>query len=104
MKKNTTLWLLTVLLTGTLALSGCNKVGSDDDDDDDAIGSSRQLSRIEVLPPTATKGEGATQQFAASAIYDNGDIESLNSGVAWTSSAPAVASINANGLASALSP
>ncbi|HXG27869.1 MAG TPA: Ig-like domain-containing protein [Nevskiales bacterium] len=84
-------------------LAACG--GSSDDDDRSGGGgggSTRRLTGIEVVPPAATRGVGETQQFAATAVYDNGDRQALNSGVAWTSSAPAVASIDANGLATAL--
>jgi hypothetical protein len=46
---------------------------------------------------------GISEQYTASAIYSDGSIENLASGVTWSSSNPAVASIDTNGVANTLS-
>lgn len=100
------------ILACALALTGCGGSSSNDDDDLANNGGgngnggggtpTRQLSRIDVIPPSASAGQGDTQQFAATAIYDNGETEALNSDVSWSSGTSSVASIDANGLATAL--
>lgn len=99
------------LRTGSLLLLALLVAcGGSSRDDDDAGGGrgggggggTRQLSSIDVVPPSATRGIGQTQQFAVTAVYDNGDQEPVNSGVTWESSNISVATIDANGLATAL--
>ena len=61
------------------------------------------LSSITVSPASSTVLAGATQQFTATGTYSNGSTQNISSQVNWTSSNPAVATINASGLASGTS-
>jgi uncharacterized protein YjdB len=61
------------------------------------------LSSIAVLPATPTIAQNTTEQFSAIGTFDDGSTHNLTAQVAWTSSAPAVASIGStNGLATGL--
>ena len=61
------------------------------------------ISSIVVTPDGLTLGIGIGQQYTATAIYSDGSVQDLVSGVTWSSSAPAVASISNSGLATTLS-
>ena len=65
-----------------------------------------QLTGIAIGPPDARITVGSTLQFAATALYSDGTKQVVSSGVAWSSSNPAVASISTAagslGLATAL--
>jgi Domain of unknown function (DUF4082)/Bacterial Ig-like domain (group 2) len=61
------------------------------------------LSSIAVTPASSTNLVGATQQFTATGTYSDGSKQNLTSQAAWTSSNTAVATINASGLATAVS-
>jgi uncharacterized protein YjdB len=63
----------------------------------------KTLATIAVSPANATIAAGATQQFAAKATYSDGSTADVTTSAAWVSSKPAVASISAAGLATALS-
>lgn len=56
------------------------------------------ISSIVVTPDGLTLGIGISQQYTATAIYSDGSTADLVSGVTWSSSASAVASINPAGL------
>jgi hypothetical protein len=89
-------------------LGGCGGGSSGGDDatsDGGSGGSTRQLSSVEVIPASASKAVGGMQQFTASAHYSDGSTQTPATGVSWSSSAPAVAGVDAaSGLATALSP
>ncbi len=57
------------------------------------------ISSIVVTPDGLTLGIGIGQQYTATAIYSDGSTQDLVSGVAWSSSALGVATINGSGLA-----
>lgn len=57
------------------------------------------VTSISVSPSTTSVAAGATQQFTANATYSNGTTGALTSGVTWTSSNTAVATISSAGLA-----
>jgi hypothetical protein len=61
------------------------------------------LASIAMTPAKPTILVGATQQFTATGTYSNGSTQNLTSQVTWTSSKTAVATINTNGLATAVS-
>jgi len=61
------------------------------------------LTSIAVTPASSTNLVGATQQFTATGTYSDGSKQNLTSQAAWTSSNTAVATINASGLATAVS-
>jgi len=53
---------------------------------------------IAVTPVGLTLGIGINQQFVATATYSDGSSDDLSSAVTWTSSTPAVATVNNSGL------
>ncbi len=57
------------------------------------------ITSISVSPATQTIAPGATQQFTAIATYSDGTTSALASGVTWTSSNTAAATVNSSGLA-----
>jgi trimeric autotransporter adhesin len=60
------------------------------------------ISAISVTPEGMTLPIGIGQQFTVTAIYSDGSTADLTSGVIWSSSATAVATIDNTGLASTL--
>jgi hypothetical protein len=62
------------------------------------------LASISITPATQSIVGGATQQYTAVGILQNGNTADLTSSVTWTSSNTAAATIDSSGLASALSP
>jgi hypothetical protein len=64
---------------------------------------SNGLISIAVTPASPSVGVGNTQQFAATGYFRGGSTQNLTAAVAWSSSAPGVATINAAGLASGVS-
>ncbi|MFZ0828415.1 MAG: Ig-like domain-containing protein, partial [Verrucomicrobiia bacterium] len=61
------------------------------------------LTQIAVTPANPIILIGAAQQFIASGNYSDGSTQNVSSQVTWISSQPAVASLNASGLASGIS-
>ena len=61
------------------------------------------LTSIAVTPANPTVLAGATQQFTATGTYSDGSKQNLTSLAAWGSSSTAVATVNASGLATAVS-
>ena len=61
------------------------------------------LTSIAVTPANPTIVTGATQQFTATGTYSDSSTQNITSQVSWNSSTPAVATINASGLASGVS-
>jgi hypothetical protein len=65
------------------------------------------LDSIQVTPAIQSLAVGQTAQFTAVGTYGNASrlsTRTLTSGVTWTSSAPAVATVNASGMATAVGP
>ena len=62
------------------------------------------LVRIDVTPGNTSLQLYATQQYAATGHYTDGSTADITSQVTWVSTVPAVAVINASGLAKAASP
>ena len=60
------------------------------------------ITSISVTPDDMTLAIGVGQQYTASAIYSDGSIQDLVTGVTWTSSDTSVATVDANGLATTL--
>ena len=60
------------------------------------------ISSISVTPDDMTLAIGVGQQYIASAIYSDGSIQDLVTGVTWTSSNTSVATVDSNGLATTL--
>jgi trimeric autotransporter adhesin len=67
-----------------------------------AIITAPAISAISVTPEGMTLPIGISQQFTATAIYSDGSTADLTSGVTWSSSSTAVATIDNTGLASTL--
>ncbi|MGO9124569.1 MAG: Ig-like domain-containing protein [Terriglobales bacterium] len=63
---------------------------------------SATLSSIAVNPPSPSVAAGATQQFTATGTFSDSSMQDLTTQVSWTSSAPLVATVNANGLAASI--
>lgn len=61
------------------------------------------LQTITVTPLTASVATGQTQQYMANGIFSDGSQTDITNSVTWISSAPNVATINANGLATGAS-
>lgn len=57
---------------------------------------------IAVTPASAAIPPGGNQQFTATATYSDSSTQNVTSQVAWSSSAPSVATVNAAGLATAV--
>jgi trimeric autotransporter adhesin len=64
--------------------------------------SSNLLTYISVTPADPSVPAGATKQFSAAGINSDGSNHDLAGNVTWSSSDPAVATINSSGLATAL--
>ena len=60
------------------------------------------LVSIAVTPMNPTIVKGATEQFTATGTLTDGTTEDLSTQVTWTSTAPAVATVSATGLAKSL--
>ncbi len=69
-----------------------------------SCGDDTRLLSISATPISANVPVGATQQFTAVGNYSDASTKDITTQITWSSSNPAVASINANGLATALSP
>ena len=67
-------------------------------------GNANGLISIAVTPANPSIVLGQTQQFTATGHFRGGRTQNLTSSVLWNSSAPGVATINAAGLASSVSP
>ena len=80
---------------GLTSFGACN--------DNDAPPPPSDVVTVTVLPPGATVVEGATQAFAATA-FDAAHQPIAGVSFTWTSTEPAVASVNASGLATGLTP
>jgi len=62
------------------------------------------LTQIGVTPANPTVAPGGTQQFTATGTYSDGSTQIITSQVTWMFSSPGVATINASGLASGVTP
>ncbi len=62
------------------------------------------LVSIALTPTSPTIAAGTQQQFTATGAYSDGSHQDLTSSASWSSTAPAVATINSAGLATGVSP
>jgi trimeric autotransporter adhesin len=62
-----------------------------------------QLASISVSPPDSSAAAGSAQQLTATGIYSDGSKQVISSSAIWKSSGIAIATINAAGMATALS-
>jgi hypothetical protein len=60
------------------------------------------LRAIQLIPNPATIVVGTSTQYTATGIYDNGMTEDITTSVTWSSSAPGIATINNQGIATGL--
>jgi trimeric autotransporter adhesin len=75
-----------------LGLAGCSNffIGNND------------LASFTISPLNTSIKPAATQQFSASGVFGDGSTRDITSSATWTSSNPAIATIDANGLATAV--
>jgi len=71
---------------------------------EEASGSAPTLNSIALSPANQTVGTGAFQSFTAAGTYSDGTTVNITAQTKWTSSDPAVASVNLRGLTTALNP
>ncbi|MGH8516728.1 MAG: Ig-like domain-containing protein, partial [Panacagrimonas sp.] len=64
--------------------------------------SNATLTSLDITPPTASIPAGMTQEFVATGTYSDGSTLDISSLVSWESSDADVATVDANGVASAL--
>lgn len=57
---------------------------------------------LQLTPTTASIAAGTTQQYSVNAVYSDGSIQPVTAGISWLSSAPSVAGIDTNGLATGI--
>ena len=60
------------------------------------------ITAISIAPDDLTLPLGVSEQYTASAIYSDGSVQDLVSGVTWSSSNATVASVDSNGVATTL--
>lgn len=94
-----------VLVASTLLL-GCAK---DTPSQHDALGVAEEaltaaIVSVAVTPPAATVRLKATQKLTAVATLADGKTKTLTTGVTWTSSQPAIASVGTTGIVKGLAP
>lgn len=62
------------------------------------------LTTITVTPATASVVAGSTRQFSAQGLYSDGSTLDVTSSATWTSNNTAVATVNASGLSTGMTP
>ncbi len=67
-----------------------------------AVSSAAALRSLSVNPENSSLSIGSTQQFKATGTYSDGTTQDFTSQTTWVSSNKAVATVNANGLATAV--
>lgn len=71
---------------------------------DAVVVTSAVLTDLRITPQESSIPDGTTQQYTATGIFTDGSNQDLTDQVTWSSSAPAVAMVNANGLATGQGP
>jgi hypothetical protein len=93
LKQYTKTILCSVGFIGAALLAGC---GGGDQGRDPVLGvPAATLISVAVTPDVASVAIGATQQFAATAVYSDGSARDVTADAAWTSGSPAVATMKA---------
>jgi hypothetical protein len=59
---------------------------------------------LQLTPAAGSIAAGTTQQYSVNMVYSDGSIQPVTAGLSWLSSAPAVAGIDSNGLATGIAP
>lgn len=70
---------------------------------DSLLGQNTSLIAVTITPPDNNLVPGTTHQFTATGILSNGSTQNLTTSATWESSNPAVATVNAAGLVTAVS-
>ena len=91
-------YLALTLILGLFSLSGCGDAGSGHWDEV-AGTSGATLTAIAVTPANSTLATGLTRQFTATGTYSDSTTQDLTAAVIWSSGTSAVATVNADGLA-----
>ena len=92
-KRYTKILFCSAGLLGAALVAGC---GGGDQGRDLILGlPGASLVSIAVTPATANIALGTSQQFVATAVYSDGSAQDVSAKSAWTSAAPAVASVTA---------
>lgn len=95
LKRYTKILFCSAGLLGAALVAGCG--GGGDQGRDPILGlPAATLVNIAVTPATATIATGATQQLVATAVYSDGSAQDVSTKAAWTSAAPAVATVTAS--------
>jgi hypothetical protein len=64
----------------------------------------KSLTTITIAPSSPSLQIGATQQFTATGVYNDGSTANITSSLSWSSSTPAVATVNPAGIATTVAP
>jgi uncharacterized protein YjdB len=59
---------------------------------------------LQLTPATASIASGTTLQYSVNAVYTDGSIQPVTSGLTWQSSSASIAGVSANGQVTALAP
>jgi uncharacterized protein YjdB len=59
---------------------------------------------LQITPTTASVASGTTLQYSVNVVYSDGSIQPVTTGLSWLSSSASVAGIDANGLATGVTP
>jgi hypothetical protein len=78
-------------------ITGCGGSGKSE-----AALAPKTLISVSISPKAPTVSAGKTQQFAAIGSYSDGTTQDITTAATWSSSVPAVATIDKNGLATAV--
>ncbi len=90
-------WLLGLWMP--LLLASCNNA---DKDQNLVAESSQGLVQLVVNPINPSIPPGLTRQFSVLGLYDNGNSAKINDHISWSSTSPAIATVDANGLVSSI--
>jgi len=90
-----------MLVFATL-LSGCGASSKTFDTSTTGTGTTATVTSISVEPANSSLPRGLTRQFSAMATYSNGTKLDVSASVTWASSVTNIATISANGVATAL--
>ena len=100
-KRYTKMLICSAGLLGAALLAAC---GSGDQSRDPILGlPSATLVSVAVTPATASIAIGAVQQLTATAVYTDGSARDVTTKASWTSATPAIATVNAAGVATGAS-
>jgi hypothetical protein len=93
----TKVYLVFAMLLGFTLLAGCNNHDNNNDDD-----SGSALTAIAITSANPSIAMGLNLQFIATGTYEDGTSSDITNSTTWSSADPAVATINASGLATGI--